>query len=122
MGLVDGQMRNEVNSIVIQKFAKCLQTTLQVHDQAKFGFLLCKIFRGSQGTIFEETKNIQILKCNLRSYIFQLTLTTDYSAMQACIILFRETQTHIQVFPCHHDQGVTTDISPGVVTSGVMTA
>ena len=88
-------MRNEVNSIVIQKFAKCLQTTLQVHDQAKFGFLLCKIFRGSQGTIFEETKNIQILKCNLRSYIFQLTLTTDYSAMQACIIiLFIETQTH----------------------------
>ena len=81
MGLVDGQMRNEVNSIVIQKFAKCLQTTLQVHDQAKFGFLLCKIFRGSQGTIFEETKNIQILKCNLRSYIFQLTLTRDYSAM-----------------------------------------
>ena len=86
-GLQDGTKRNEVNSIVIQKFAKCLQTTLQVHDQAQFGFLLCKIFRGSQGTIFEETKNIQILKCNLRmSNIFQLNLTPVYSAAQACII------------------------------------
>ena len=35
----------------------CSTEALEVHDQAKFGFLLCKIFRGSQGTIFEETKN-----------------------------------------------------------------
>ena len=40
------------------------KTTFEVHDQAKFGFLLCKIFRGSWSTIFAETKNIQILKCN----------------------------------------------------------
>ena len=36
-------------------------------------------------------KHIQILKCNWRrGYIFQLTLTTVYSAARACII--RETK------------------------------
>ena len=48
----------------ISSMQNVCKTTFEVHDQAKFGFLLCKIFRGSWSTIFAETKNIQILKCN----------------------------------------------------------
>ena len=95
-GLQDGTKRNEVNSIVIQKFAKCLQTTLQVHDQAQFGFLLCKIFRGSQGTIFEETKNIQILKCNLREDELHFPVNTDYGLFcSASLHNQKRNKTHV---------------------------
>ena len=49
----------------------CSTEALEVHDQAKFGFLLCKIFRGSWYntlsraawfTIFAETKKHSNIK------------------------------------------------------------
>ena len=83
-----------MNSIVIQKFAKCLQTTLQVHDQAQFGFLLCKIFRGSQGTIFEETKTHSNIKMQLEEGL-HFPVNTDYGLFCSASLHNQRNKTHI---------------------------